>query len=107
MTVQGREMIDPYKFLWRSVLQMREPFTCILCRQILFNGILFWATILFLQWYFITHYLDGPSLFTWLGLAWLAFDAWLLDHLVRHITANYTQIMYDHHNDPKGSGGIL
>jgi hypothetical protein len=100
-------MINPYKFLWKNVLQLREPFTCVLCRQILFNGILFWGCVLAGQWFIITHYMNGPSLFTWLGLGWLAFDAWLLDHLVRHIVHNYNQIMADHCNDPQGSGGIL
>jgi hypothetical protein len=80
-------MWNPYRFLWHNVLQLKEPFTAVLCRQVLYNGILFWAFFISIQWYFYIHVNNFWSVES---IAWIAFDAWLIDHLVRHIVRSYT-----------------
>lgn len=70
-----------YYWFWHDLLQRREPFTWQIARLIRAHGALFWLAYVGGQ-FWLYQYLQPP---TWAALAWLMFNAWLIDHEIDHI----------------------
>lgn len=74
-----------YKWFWYDCCQLREPFTCVLSRMIVANGVYFWTPYVGLQWLVFLKVYDSTWLARLLCLLWLSANTWLIDHLIDYI----------------------
>lgn len=70
-----------YRIIWYTILQRREPFTHQLSRMLVAHGPLFWFVYVGGQ-FALYQYLQPPR---WLSIDWLAFNVWLIDHLIDYV----------------------
>ncbi len=81
----GKLINKGYRFIWYTVLQFREPFTCILSRMIVAHGAWFWLVYVGVQWKVFIHWYQPDNFHNLVSLAWLLFNAWLVDHLIDYV----------------------
>jgi hypothetical protein len=74
-----------YKWLWYDACQLREPFTCVLSRMIVANGVYFWVFYVGMQWLAYDALYEDTVTFKLLTLTVLFLNAWLVDHLMDYI----------------------
>lgn len=77
-----------YYWFWNYLLCRRKPFTWQLTRMMHRHRIAFWLVFVGAQ-FAAYQAIDPPP---WIALAWLAINAWLIDHLIEYLIKNPSEV---------------